>query len=474
VTGAQLHVRPAVSGATTKIGDPSPAFAYRAGLALLFAQFSMAHEIAGHFLGARLYIMWVLIPLAVGAMCLTNGLGRALGNRAVLCWIGFTLWAIACIPFSTWPGGSVETMIAWFKGAIGTVVVYAGVFTTWPQMRTALYIIAAALPINILTARMFAREDVRLALEFGTLGNANDFAAHLLLIISIALFVAFRRKGLVRLAILGVASVALYMAFATGSRGALVAVAAAAALYVIRAPMRQRVATMVLAPIAAVIVFAVLPDDIKIRLLSFGSGPGVDTGARDSQQTREYLFWKSIEHTVANPLFGVGPGQFGVYEGKQKIERGGSGAWFSTHNSFTQISSECGIPALLFYCGALFLTWRMLTRVWREAAQLGMADISAAALWMSIGFAAFTTAALFLNVGYLFHFPTLTGLSIGLSTAFTREKALMSGVRPRPDTDAGRSLAAPVPTRLRFQGSDRAHAGTSNSSGSPGRGLRNR
>jgi hypothetical protein len=430
VNAAQPHVQAAIPrGLTTDIADPLHAVVYRAALALLFVQFSMAHEVLTHYFGVRLYVMWVLVPLCVGGLCLTNGFGRAMRHRAVLCWLGFTFWAIACIPFSTWPGGSAQALIVWFKGAIGTVLVYAGVFTTWRQVRTALYVIAAALPVNILSARTFARSDAwaasRLTLEFGTLGNANDFAAHLLLIISISLFVVFTRKGIVRVAMLGAVAMALYLALATGSRGALVAAAAGAVVFVIRGTGRQRVAMVMLAPIAAVVLFSALPDTIKNRLFSFGAGVSVDAAAHASQQTREYLFWKSIEHTLTHPIFGVGPAQFPVYEGQQKVARGGTGAWFSTHNSITQVSSECGIPGVLFYCGALFLTWRMLTRVSREARGLGMKDISAAAFWMSIGFVVFTTASLFLNVAYLFHFPTLTGLAIGLTTAFTREKALV-------------------------------------------------
>jgi hypothetical protein len=50
--------------------------------------------------------------------------------------------------------------------------------------------------------------------------------------------------------------------------------------------------------------------------------------------------------------------------------------------------------------------------------------MSQAAFWLSISFAAYTTASIFLNLGFMYHFPTLTGLAIGLQAAFDREASL--------------------------------------------------
>jgi len=62
------------------------------------------------------------------------------------------------------------------------------------------------------------------------------------------------------------------------------------------------------------------------------------TEASLSAQQRKELLFKSLKVTVRHPLFGVGPGNFEVV----------SGAWDVTHNSYTQISAEGGIPA--FFC----------------------------------------------------------------------------------------------------------------------------
>ena len=69
--------------------------------------------------------------------------------------------------------------------------------------------------------------------------------------------------------------------------------------------------------------------------------PKEDTAAAyASTQDRQQLLWRSIEVTKEHPLFGVGPGNFAQL----------SGNWHVAHNSFTQMSSEGGIPALIFIC----------------------------------------------------------------------------------------------------------------------------
>src|SRR5207302_4169399 len=64
-----------------------------------------------------------------------------------------------------------------------------------------------------------------------------------------------------------------------------------------------------------------------------------------SAEARKQLLIRSLELTAQHPLFGVGPGQFNEL----------SKAWHESHNSYTQLSSEAGIPALLIF---LALMWR--------------------------------------------------------------------------------------------------------------------
>ena len=61
------------------------------------------------------------------------------------------------------------------------------------------------------------------------------------------------------------------------------------------------------------------------------------------------LLKRSVSETISHPLFGVGPGQFPVRSWKRRKRKTTWFQWLGTHNSYTQVSSECGIPAFICY-----------------------------------------------------------------------------------------------------------------------------
>ena len=134
---------------------------------------------------------------------------------------------------------------------------------------------------------------------------------------------------------------------------------------------RQRIGLLALIPVGLIALLVVLPESTRTRLMSFSQSEiGVSKEALESSESREYLLKQSIIFTFTHPVFGVGPGQFSSYEGGLRTEEGERGSWHETHNTFTQISSECGIPAMLCYIGAVFTTFAMLNRFWHNARRL--------------------------------------------------------------------------------------------------------
>jgi O-antigen ligase len=63
----------------------------------------------------------------------------------------------------------------------------------------------------------------------------------------------------------------------------------------------------------------------------------------------------SIAVSLSHPIVGVGIGQFAVYEAATAASQGLHSSWQGTHNTYTQVSSEAGIPALIvFVCVIIF------------------------------------------------------------------------------------------------------------------------
>src|SRR5262249_17768976 len=72
--------------------------------------------------------------------------------------------------------------------------------------------------------------------------------------------------------------------------------------------------------------------------------------AAGSAEERKLLLIQSLNITTQYPVFGVGPGNFSVV----------SGNWRVTHNSYTQVSSEGGLPAIILY---LMVLWSAVTNI---------------------------------------------------------------------------------------------------------------
>ena len=79
-------------------------------------------------------------------------------------------------------------------------------------------------------------------------------------------------------------------------------------------------------------------------------------------QARLALLKASWTATLEHPFLGVGPGIFMDYQANSARGSGERGMWHVTHNAYTQVSSECGLPALVFYLGALGVTMHSLRK----------------------------------------------------------------------------------------------------------------
>lgn len=294
-----------------------------------------------------------------------------------------------------------------------------------------LYTVAAAAALNVLLWRVFAQVDAgRLELAFGTVANSNDYAAHLLAVVPFLLFVALTvRPRPLAAPVLAAVGGGIYFCVSTGSRGGLIALIAASAYLFLRAPGRVRIAFLVLAPVIAAVTIANAPKyALERQATLFADSRDSSAQAGDpavaSRTTRLYLLRRSLSTTFAHPLFGVGPGEFMNYEGTTAVKAGVRGAWQVTHNTYTQVSSEAGIPALMFFVAALVTTYRLLSKTYRAAkARQELRPIAMAALCLLVSLVGFGVANLFLSLAYWYHLLMLSGFAICLSSIVNSESS---------------------------------------------------
>jgi O-antigen ligase len=330
------------------------------------------------------------------------------------------------VPFSSWKGESAFYFFDYLRTNLVMLFVIAGMAITWKQVKQVMYAIAAGAVVNLFTAGVFqtsGKYGDRLSVITGSIGDPNDFGAHLLLVLPFLLWIALgSRSVLVRIGVVVGLAYGAYLIFRTGSRGALVALVIGCLFYMWKGSTRQRLALIALAPVIAVFLAAMVPKATMTRITSFSENSGGGE-AVDSRRSREYLFRTSIRYTLEHPLFGVGAGQFATYEGTHSVMPGmARGSWHATHNTFTEVSSETGIPGLILFVAGIVSTFILLNWTYKHAKRRkDSRDIHVAAFCVMLGFATFCAAVTFLNFAYLFYFPAIAGLSISLWGAAREE-----------------------------------------------------
>jgi len=110
----------------------------------------------------------------------------------------------------------------------------------------------------------------------------------------------------------------------------------------------------------------------------------------DAKQAREELLNRSISITVTHPLLGIGPGNFQGY----------TGSWHVTHNTYTELSAESGIPSMILFIAVLTMAFRNLKRTRSSALYEKSRDVQLYTGGLWAGLAAYITGAMFASTAY--------------------------------------------------------------------------
>jgi O-antigen ligase len=182
---------------------------------------------------------------------------------------------------------------------------------------------------------------------------------------------------------------------------------------------RNRVRALAIMTVLAAIGIASAPSAILHRLTLLTGDEEIssksDLSAVASRMSRLALLKRSVSVTFSHPILGVGPGQFPVEvmdEAKAKNE------WYQylgTHNSYTQVSSECGIPAFLCYFAVIVLSIRLNYKVWKRFRNRPKsADITSLAVALLSGAVVYSVTSFFFHMAYTGTLPLLAGQTVAL------------------------------------------------------------
>jgi O-antigen ligase len=422
-----------------EINNPTRKVAFYSALALIFLRYSLWHEVLASVTGTSVYLLYLFgIPAAFGLVG-SGGLRRTWSTTQVKYWFAFVVWLLLSVPFSTWKGQSTTYAMLYLRTDVPMLFFTAGLALTWKECRLMVATIGLAGICNIAVAFLIARSfNGRMGLEFGVVSNPNDYAAHLLFVLPLIAFLVICPPRLMvvkwplRIAGIGALGLGIYIVLATGSRGAMIALVAGAAYILWKSSAKVRVAAVFALPLVGILLFAGLSEPVRNRLKSLTTGDasnevnGPEDEAEESGKLRRFLLEESVRITIHRPLFGVGPGQFGNYEGK-------AAQWRSTHNSFTQISSETGIPGAVFFLCGVISSFVLMQRTWRQTrGRPELREASLAFYCLSLSYVMFLVAIFFLNFGYFFYLPAATGIFVAVSRGAQREIDALKARQQQP------------------------------------------
>ena len=237
----------------------------------------------------------------------------------------------------------------------------------------------------------------------GLFGNSNDLALHLVTMVPLAIGFAFGSKGIFRkLLYFAFASLFISGIVVTFSRGAFLGLFVTALVLVRKIGRKNKTLSAGVLIVALLALLTLAPASYSNRLSTIFSSSSDVTG---SSTQRTEILKRSIWVTLRYPLFGVGVGNF-HYKSVHELV---------THNAYTQVSSEMGIPALVMYLMLMIYPQRRLREI--ELATADVDDKRKLHYW-SIGIQAsiiaYMVSSFFGAVAYQWYIYYLVGYAVAV------------------------------------------------------------
>lgn len=345
-------------------------------------------------------------------------------------------WYIAGVPFALWRGGSFQTLTqVWLK----TLLIFfllTQVLVTLEQIRKLLWaIILSELVVTSISIALSSKAiwvgERMLGFNLGILGwNFLGIAEALTIPFIAAIFVL--RRSLLEAIVLVAAVVSMtWMLVLTASRSGLLDVmfsAALTSLFVLRGSSRGKIIAVAIA-LALVVALSLAPPVFWERVETMWDGADAYTNevaasAQESSESHIAVLVNSLEYTLEHPVFGLGLGNFVIANGS---DLGLPNAWVGTHNTFTEISSEAGVPALLLFIALLVTALRNIKKIANTSANSTEGqELHLIARATQVSLLSFAFGALFAHLGYEYYFFYVVAIGVGIQEIAVRMQPVSS------------------------------------------------
>ena len=431
MTAAAYHSQPfplaphTASPIAAPVDDASPfqQLGFNVLLVFIFLAFSRIFDVKFgnlHITGIAYRIVFAMALLSGGfQIALRSNIGKAL--------LGFTVCFGLSVPFSVWRTGSKDIFLnSWLTFSFVAFLAVAGLASNYKQWFKLFKTLTYALLAFTIIANVFGVSDNgRLFLEQGKFGNPNEMAQALLLGLPLwgaMMVISKTLPGKVFAA--GVMVLILATTFRTGSRGAMIGFVVTLLVVFLRASVMGKLKIIIAGVLFLSIVLTTMPGRLIARFKTVADeeaddgemDPSMRASAVSSTASRKQLLKHSLIFTMQHPLLGVGPGMFEVADDAYSKTIGlRKGNWTGTHNSYTQVSSELGIPAFLLIVTAVAMALKGTYSLHKKTrGDPRLEDMGNAALALHYCLVIYAVTILFDHIAYTVMLPVFGGMAAAL------------------------------------------------------------
>lgn len=352
----------------------------------------------------------VLIALAIVALIVEKGGWREglWRHPIVRPFAAVAALVVLSVPFSIWPGQSVNYILQVFlKDLIFVLLLLVTIQSSRDLRRTIWMLVAAALILDYVMLRHGVTGVAAFHLGRNEIAMATVMAVAMLLPLP-----ARRVARIVKWAALGVMAVAI---IDSESRGSYVGLAAVVVINIYLQLGRKVAATAIVALVLGYVAYTQLPASVTGRVETIIN---YEQDYNFTAQEGRLEIWKrGLRMVKENPLTGVGIGNFTTADG---LMRESPGRWMNAHNSPLQVAAEIGLLGLAFYIVLLVRMFRTTNALRTAPPDDGMARIGDALLLALVGYA---VTGFFLHAGFATIFYILIVLTIAADRIAARARS---------------------------------------------------
>lgn len=334
----------------------------------------------------------------------------------------FCLTGLLSIPLAIEPATAWETFSGAFIRCVLIFIVMVNAARTLARLRGLLCValvtglVLSVKAVNDYRLGNLTVEGYRVGgVGEGIFGNPNDLALFLVTIAPVAVAMLLASRSILKKIFYAAATLLMMVAvMVTFSRGAFLGLAAALALMAWKIGRRNRVGVVLVGGACLALLAALAPGNYLLRLLSIFV-PGLDpVGSSDA---RLQILLRSIWTAIVNPLFGIGMGNFPLVSLRELV----------SHNAYTQVAAEMGLPALVVYMMFLLTPLKGLIRIERETYEgRKRSRYYHLAVGLQASLVGYMINSFFASVAYVWYVYYVVGYAVCLRRIYESEEARRS------------------------------------------------